>query len=170
MTPMKLACSALALAIGASTVPAAAQQAGSDDGPPERMERMFEMLDADGDGAVTREEFEAAPSRRIAGMDADGDGQVSKAELEAVMVERAKARAEAMMARIDADGDGAASVEEFEKAGGSERRERRREKMFERIDVDDDGAVTRAEAEAAWARMAERHRDGRGHGKGMGQD
>jgi hypothetical protein len=45
--------------------------------------RMMQMLDSNGDGAVTREEFIAAMLQRHARMDSNSDGSVSAAEREA---------------------------------------------------------------------------------------
>jgi hypothetical protein len=45
--------------------------------------RMMEMLDSNGDGAVTREEFTAAMLQRHSRMDTNRDGSVSAAEREA---------------------------------------------------------------------------------------
>lgn len=46
--------------------------------------RMFEHLDADGDGRVARAEFMAKPFHLLERADADGDGRVTQAELAAV--------------------------------------------------------------------------------------
>ena len=43
----------------------------------ERAERMFEELDADKDGVLTKAEFEAHSSRAFARMDRNGDGKLS---------------------------------------------------------------------------------------------
>ncbi len=127
---------------------------------PERLgrhaDRMFDMLDADNDDAVSREEFEEfkadimARFERRAGrgegrdhasrmrdraearwsaMDADGDGSISKEEFVGHMPER--------LAKADADGDGRITREEFDKAGEAMReefRERRQERREERRD------------------------------------
>ncbi|MCC6597271.1 MAG: EF-hand domain-containing protein [Alphaproteobacteria bacterium] len=51
---------------------------------------MFEKMDADADGAVTKEEFVKAHEERFTKMDADGDGKVTKAEAEAAKAEMRK--------------------------------------------------------------------------------
>lgn len=99
-----------------------------------RIERMFERMDADGDGAITREELAAARSERFAAMDADGDGAVTAQELANYRMLR---RAERRIRRLDENGDGVLQLDELP---GGERR-------FERFDLDGNGVVTRAEAE-----------------------
>lgn len=122
-----------------------------------RLEQMFDRLDADGDGAVTRAEVEAAPAMRFAAADANGDGKVTVDEIAAMMRAATDERAAWMLGRHDADGDGALSAEEMAPRHGD-----RADRMFSRMDADGDGRVTRAEAQAA---MQQRRgdRDGRRH-------
>jgi Ca2+-binding EF-hand superfamily protein len=49
------------------------------------MRAMFAIMDADGDGALSREEFQQAHGRIFNHMDADGDGQVTLEEMRAFM-------------------------------------------------------------------------------------
>jgi len=120
-----------------------------------QLEQMFERLDADGDGAISRAEIDAAPAARFAEADANGDGKVTVDEIAAMMRAQADARAARMLSLRDADGDGALSADEM-----GPRRADRADRMFSRLDADGDGAITRAEAQAA---MQERRgdRDGR---------
>ena len=64
------------------------------------------MLDSDGDGKVTRDEFVAGMLRRFDMMDADHDGQLTKAERQAAM-EAMRARMEQRMRERMEGGDGA---------------------------------------------------------------
>lgn len=48
--------------------------------PPHHKGGMFEKLDTDGDGKVTKAEFEAFHAEKFTKMDADGDGVVTKEE------------------------------------------------------------------------------------------
>lgn len=113
---------------------------------PPSSEAMFDVLDADGDGAVTGEEFlEALPddgslsseqaSELFSRLDADGDGAMTLDEMEAALPrpqERPQMSGrmphpdafdpEAMVARLDQDGDGLLSAEEL-KAGMPQRRQ-----------------------------------------------
>jgi hypothetical protein len=49
---------------------------------------MFQRLDSDGNGTITREEFMAAVERRHAAMDSNSDGNVTAAERQANRPER----------------------------------------------------------------------------------
>jgi Ca2+-binding EF-hand superfamily protein len=109
------------------------------------MERMFEELDTNADGELTRAEIEAAAATRFGEADADGNGQLTAEEMlaarEARDSTRLTRRIEARIERLDANGDGALSLEEM--TASSERIDR----MFERIDSNEDGVITKAEAE-----------------------
>ena len=49
------------------------------------MRMMFSLMDADGDGAVSLQEFQAAHERIFRGMDANKDGRLSLEEIQAFM-------------------------------------------------------------------------------------
>lgn len=137
---------------------------------PEKVEMMFERLDANGDGKISAEEMAAAPQRRFEAMDANGDGKVSAEEMVEHRMTMMRARIEAqvagMIAEMDDDGDGMLSAEEMGPGRRAERRaESHRAKMFAHMDADDDGVVTLEEAQAGAAKMAEHH--GGGYGRGM---
>lgn len=149
----------------AFAAPAFAQDAGADGAP--RM--IFSELDADGNGAVSLEEMQAAGANRFARADADGDGALSRDELLAQHQARAEARVDRMLERADADGDGLLTQAEMEEAREGRRGQGRGhghgrggrggpnpERIFERMDADNDGAVTEAEFDAAVAHMLER--------------
>lgn len=138
----------MALIATSFTDPAQAREGRYGQGPA----AMFDRVDANGDGRVTRDELDAARSDRFERMDANGDGLLTEAELRAFGEERAERRAARMLDRMDEDGDGAVSSAEFAALS-----ERRAERMFERADVNGDGAIDRDEAEAM------RGRFGRGH-------
>lgn len=84
--------------------------------PDEADRPAFAEIDADGDGAVTREElriFGTLRGRaRFAGIDTDGDGLASRDELLAHDATQAGARVDRSIARLDVDGDGLLSAEE----------------------------------------------------------
>ena len=49
------------------------------------MRMMFSLMDADGDGAVSLQKFQAAHERIFRGMDANKDGRLSLEEIQAFM-------------------------------------------------------------------------------------
>ena len=127
-----------AAAIIALASPAWSQPGGRSGG---NLDALMAQMDADGDGAISRTEMDAAQSKRFASLDADGDGLVSEAEFVDAVKERGRGRmAERMSERMaqrfaqtDADGDGFATEAEFTDAGGV---------RFDRMDADGDGLVT----------------------------
>lgn len=126
----------------------------------ERLDRMFEKLDANGDGAIDKAEVEAGRTARFSAADANSDGVLTTDELSAAAAKRAEKHIERMMSRLDKDGDGSLSDAEYAAAGDG-RDSKRGAKMFKRFDADGDGRVTRAEAEAHMAKHNKRgHNDG----------
>lgn len=167
---------ALALMIPAAFAAPAFAQDGDRQGPP-RM--IFAELDADGNGAVTLEEMQAAGENRFAAADANGDGALSRDELLAQGQERVETRVDQMLERVDADGDGQVTLAEMEAARedrgdrggrGHGRRGPNPARIFERLDTDGDGTVTQAEFDEGvanfLARMGGRQGGGRGGDEG----
>lgn len=54
-------------------------------GPPIMMRMMFALMDADGDGSISLQEFQAAHERIFKAMDANKDGVLTMDEIEAFM-------------------------------------------------------------------------------------
>lgn len=109
----------LALILAAAFVagPAMAKDGG------QRAERMFERLDVDGDGRISKAEADERRAAGFARMDANGDGAVTREEQEAAREERRENRAERAERRfsnLDADGDDRITRSEFD-AQGDER-------------------------------------------------
>jgi Ca2+-binding EF-hand superfamily protein len=135
----------------------------------------FEMLDADADGQLTRQEMQdygaAMAASRFAQTDANADGELSVEELtdaaQQHQSERANRRASRMIERLDADGNGTISSDEVA-AMGMERGETRHNKMFERLDENEDGAINAEEFEQA--RAHSKHSGDKEHRKGHGKD
>lgn len=140
---------------------------------------MFEMLDANKDGTVTRAEATAAAEKHFAEVDTNKDGVITAPERDAI---RAR-MVDAHFKRMDADNNGQISPAEFraghEKMGSADGHRShggmgkgsmmqgdmtkaaavtRAQAMFDRIDADHDGKITAAERDAARSKM-------RGHGK-----
>ena len=124
------------------------------------LEQMFKKLDANGDGAVTREEAVKLVDERFAAIDANKDGVVDKTEVESWIGRRAPAQAvDGFLKRHDLDGDGKVTKAEFEKPFG---------KIFAVFDRNDDGKVTLDEARQAGPMAMGFAGPGRG-GHGMGR-
>jgi len=120
----------------------------------------FEMLDVDGSGEITAEDFAALRDNRFSEVDTDGNGTVTLEEFTAAAGARAAERAAERFARLDADGDGVLSRDALEARGG--RDGNFGERFLSRADTDDSGGVSAEEFEAAQERFAERRggRDG----------
>ena len=58
---------------------------GGEMGPSFMMRMMFALMDADGDGTVSLQEFQAAHERIFKAMDRNKDGQVTQEEMQAFM-------------------------------------------------------------------------------------
>lgn len=110
----------------------------------ERVDRLFERYDANGDGAIDRNEAANVRMHRFHGADGDGDGALTFAELRDDAVRRAERRAERIFARLDGDGDGVIDAAEIA-TYRSDRNRARRDRIFRRFDADDDGRITREE-------------------------
>ena len=77
------------------------------DGPRGQMRNAaFDRADADNDGSVTFDEFQALMGGRLASADANGDGVVTPAELVDQLQKRREERAAAILKRFDANDDG----------------------------------------------------------------
>ena len=112
----------------------------------ERMTAIFDEVDANGDGEITKEEADAARETRFNAIDANADGAVDAEELVAYRLQQ---RAERRIARLDENNDGVLQIDELPM----------RTPPFERFDLDENGVVTKTELQAAAGR-----RGGRWHG------
>lgn len=120
--------------------------------------QIFEQIDTDGSGSVSREEFETFAMARFDAVDTDGSGDVSKEELVAhrpqfgegkgfgkrmgrVSDERRAQFAEKLVEVKDQNGDGLLSPEELAARpdGGD---------IFDKLDANGDGAISKEEFEA----------------------
>lgn len=112
--------------------------------------RMFDRVDANGDGKVTGAELATFRSERFANADADGNGSISLEEFQTVWMEMTRPRMVDAFQRMDDDGDAAVTDEEF---GG------RLQRMQSWLDRDGDGAVSREELRGFGGRHGHRHHD-----------
>jgi hypothetical protein len=60
-------------------------------GPPVMMRIIFSLMDSDGDGTISLQEFQAAHERIFKGMDANKDGRLTPEEMQAFMQETRRA-------------------------------------------------------------------------------
>lgn len=182
-------------ALAAMTGAAAAQTAA----PAPRGEARPHRLagDADRDGRVTQAEFVDGRVARLTAMDANGDGAVSREEMQAAGQARRAERADRRFARLDADSNGAVSRAEFDagmaahgargpraeragrgggrhgpmRPGARDKAERgpvviadaraRLTEQFARLDANRDGMATADEQRAARRAWAEQRRERR---------
>jgi len=133
----------------------------------DRGPQMMQGADTDGDGTVSRDEFDAAGAKAYARLDADGDGYVTMDEFiagprmgrqsagphseerRARMQERMELHRAERFVSADANEDAVLSRAEFDAA---------RRARFEELDSDDDGIVDAAE-------MAQHRAERPHHGK-----
>ncbi len=124
----------------------------------------MQRLDADGDGQISREEFQLPEQRRgpnpFARADTDGDGVITREELLASIESASQERSDAMRDRLvamfdeaDEDGNGVVTRQEME------------DQAFARLDADGDGFITEEEARAMMERRRE-HRSQRQEANG----
>jgi Ca2+-binding EF-hand superfamily protein len=78
-----------------------------------RMERLFEQFDTNQDGVVTQVEIDEVRSSRLAEFDADGDGSLTLEEYQALWLDAMRERMVDQFQAHDDDGDGLVTVEEF---------------------------------------------------------
>jgi len=159
-------------------------QGGRAGGPMGGQAFAFTEMDANGDGQLTADEFEAFKTSRATSVDTDGDGFLSADELaaraEARRAEQMEARKaagyERLLSRADADKDGKLSVDEFltfleERPRGPKMADGEFPRGW---DADGDGVVSAEEFETARTAMLEKfqerreHRGERGEHRGEG--
>ena len=134
---MTIRLTAAALALIAAPLAAVAQESPRSDGRHHGDRHgMMERLDADKDGAVSKEEFRARRAEDFSTLSGNGQAVAVAdfpAALQRLHVQRRAEREKAMAERLDTDKDGRITKAEFE--AGADR-------MFDRMDRDDDGRLT----------------------------
>lgn len=149
------------IGLGVAVNPVAYAQSSNEGGRP-----TFAELDADGDGALTKEELRARGEARFLRADTNNDGVLSREELLAASKRSSEARVDRMLERFDADNSGTLSQTEL--AAG--RKGDRAERVFSRMDANNDGSVTQAEYEAAKEGRGKKKRGHKGKDKKRGQN
>ena len=117
--------------------------------------KMFGRCDTDGNGQISRDEFEACRKVKFEQVDANKDGKATFEEFQAQSMARKQQRQQMMFQQMDANGDGTVTADEFDDA---------HESKFEQMDTDGDGAINQAEAQQMRQKMR-----GQGAGGGPGQ-
>jgi len=134
----------------------------------EASKQRYAKMDADGNGTVSMEEFQAYVGdrkaqwreQRFAEMDANGDLQVSKQEYILYRQQRAEQR----YLDMDADNDGVVSKEEYlnrkrgnrDHHGGKHGHHRDGNRFFSKLDSNNDAQLTLDESLAAWTNWFKR--------------
>jgi len=121
-------------------------------------DRGFSMADTNGDGVISKVEFEAGRDKLFQKLDANSDGAFTREEAAAgaeawrkkaaeagktISAEREakhKARGEKMFNDLDTDKDGRITKAEFDAAGA---------KLFARLDANSDGQIAKGEGRKA---------------------
>jgi Ca2+-binding EF-hand superfamily protein len=93
----------------------------------------LKRLDADKDGAISKDEFVSPRAGKFKELDVNHDAAVDGAEIEAPMVERAEFRVKRLMKKLDSNSDSKISRDEFQN-GPRER--------FKARDLNSDGKIT----------------------------
>ncbi len=149
---------------------ASATPALADDGMMHRGDnagRMFDLMDTNHDGVVTKKEFDAFHDKWFKEMDANHDGKITREEMDAAHQKMAGQMRDQMREQFkkrfdeaDANHDGALSKEEAKKMPYVS-------EHFDEMDANHDGKVTYEEIEAAMKKM---HAQGGGMCDGMHGD
>jgi Ca2+-binding EF-hand superfamily protein len=135
-----------------------------------KVKTMFDRIDANHDGVITRAEFDSYRAARLAAwqasrgerrdrafaaIDADGSGQISKAEFDSFATsDKARALRQMIRARlagggwfdrVDANHDDKITLDEARSSAMA---------LFDAADADHDGTLTPQERRLAWAKTA----------------
>jgi hypothetical protein len=149
------------MAVGGIGLAAPAFAGGDKGHKGEGADRVFKMMDTNGDKKITVEEHTAGGRQMFATMDANKDNKVTVEECEAAEQKmgghhgkakegKAELSAAEKIKACDTNNDASLTAEEHAACG---------QMMFERMDTNKDGALSRAEVTSGHARML--HKDAR---------
>jgi hypothetical protein len=96
------------------------------------MREIFEKVDADNDGGVTRGEIDTFRAAQVGAADISGDGALSIEEFDTLYRDFMRTRMVRTFQRFDRDGDGSISADEID---------RPIEHLIQRMDRDGDGTL-----------------------------
>jgi len=105
-------------------------------------DRYFKEMDANGDGTISKAEFDSAHSKHFQDMDTNGDSNLTREEMRAGHKQIREKVKDKFFDEADVNHDGALSRDEAKKMP-------RILKRFDKIDSDKDGKLTREELEVA---------------------
>ena len=134
-------CSAL-IPFALQAKPQGGQSGGAGQGNRPNLKEMFNRLDADQSGTLSKEEAKGPMAKNFDKIDTDGNGELSKKELRAQGDKRRDQVKEkgAKMKEADTDGNGNISYDEADAAGLQKLVEN-----FEKVDADGDGEIAKQE-------------------------
>jgi len=138
--PLHYPVAVICFALSASLAHAAATGAGP---MHEQIENQhFKEMDTDGDGMVSKAEYDANHDKHFKAMDTNGDGKLSPDEMRAGHKEAANESMKKRFDEADANHDGMLTREETKKIPMLNRH-------FDEMDANHDGKVTREEMDMA---------------------
>ncbi len=127
---------------------------GENGKPPHRnFAEVWKLADKDGDGAISRQEFDQMPrtqklpeDKRAAvfgRLDKDQDGSISREEIRQIMQDEQGGDAKPRMWELDANKDGGVTFEEFKQGQMMQKLDpERQERIFKHLDTNGDGKIT----------------------------
>ena len=119
--------------------------------------RFMQFFDTNGDNVVTMDEFEGAALQRFKDMDADNNGSVTLEEFQAYIASKRQARRTEYFNRIDTNKDGSISQQEY-----IDYKQKKAEMRFQAMDTNKDGLLSNEEF-AARSKGRKGHKHWHGH-------
>lgn len=108
--------------------------------------KMFGNMDANGDGAIARDEFDASHDKHFKELDTNGDGKISRDEMDAGHKKMMEKNLGKSFDEADANHDGALTREEAKEMPMLS-------SHFDEVDANHDGKVSREERDAVMKKM-----------------
>jgi Ca2+-binding EF-hand superfamily protein len=121
--------------------------------------KFFQEMDKNGDGAISKKEFDAFHNAHFKEMDANHDGKITQDEMDAMhqkMMEQGKARFEQRFDESDINHDGVLSKDEAEIGMPM------LFAHFDEIDANKDGKISKEELAQSMKKMHEKMQEKRG--------